>query len=133
MDYPDKQKPSRPARAKSDCFSGVWIHSLCIEKGPANGKLFFTDSTHIKASASRKTEYIRQVKEAANEYLEKLGRYEEAVRKRLESEGKIKPVRCRKRKEKTEIMNRRESRTDPGSGLYKEVFVMSVIRVKKQK
>jgi len=37
----------------------------------------------------------------------------------LEAEGKIKPVRCRKWKEKTETINRRESRTDPESGFYK--------------
>ena len=93
--------------------------AICIEKGLADGKLVFTDSTHIKANASRKTEYIKQVEEVTNEYLEELDQYEEAVRKQLESEGKIKPVRCRKRKEKTEIMNRRESKTDPESGFYK--------------
>jgi len=46
--------------------------TLCIEKGLADGKLVFTDSTHIKANASRKTEYIKQVEEATNEYLEEL-------------------------------------------------------------
>jgi len=76
-------------------------------------------STHIKANASRKTEYIKQVEEVTNEYLEERDQYEEAVRKQLESEGKIKPVRCRKRKEKTEIINRHESKTDPESGFYK--------------
>ncbi len=81
--------------------------------------MVFADSTHIKANASRKTEYIKQVEEVTNEYLEELDQYEEAVRNQLESEGKIKPVRCRKRKEKTEIVNRRESRTDPESGFCK--------------
>ena len=93
--------------------------AICIEKGLADGKLVFTDSTHIKANASRKTEYIKQVEEVTNEYLEELDQYEEAVRKQLESEGKIKPVRCRKRKKKTEIINRHESKTDPESGFYK--------------
>ena len=46
--------------------------AICIEKGLADGKLVFTDSTHIKANASRKTEYIKQVEEATNEYLEEL-------------------------------------------------------------
>lgn len=59
------------------------------------------------------------MEEVTNEYLEELDQYEEAVRNQLESEGKIKPVRCRKRKEKTEIVNRRESRTDPESGFCK--------------
>ncbi len=93
--------------------------TLCIEKGLADGKLVFTDSTHIKANASRKTEYIKQVEEVTNEYLEELDQYEEAIRNQLESEGKIEPVSCRIRKEKTEIINRRESRTDPESGFYK--------------
>ena len=75
--------------------------------------------THIKANASRKTEYIKQTEEVTNEYLKELDQYEEMVRTQLESEGKIKPVRCKKRKEKMEIISRRESRTDPESGFYK--------------
>ncbi len=63
--------------------------AICIEKGLADGKLVFTDSTHMKANASRKTEYIKQVEEVTNEYLEELDQYEEAVRKQLESEGKM--------------------------------------------
>ena len=95
------------------------IVTICIEKGLADGKLVFTDSTHIKANASRKTEYIKQTEEVTNEYLEELDQYEEAVRNQLEAEGKIKPVRCRKWKEKAETINRRESKTDPESGFYK--------------
>lgn len=93
--------------------------TVCIEKGLVDGKLVFTDSTHIKANASRKTEYIKLVDEISNQYLKELDQYEEAVRNQLESEGKIKPVTCRKRKEKMETVNRRESKTDPESGFYK--------------
>lgn len=59
------------------------------------------------------------MEEVTNEYLEELDPYEEAVRGQLESEGKLQPVRCRKRKKKTETINRRESKTDPESGFYK--------------
>ena len=60
-------------------------------KGLADGKLVFTDSTHIKANASRKTEYIKQTEEVTNEYLKELDQYEETVRSQLESEGKSSP------------------------------------------
>ena len=43
----------------------------------------------------------------------------EIVECHLESEGKIKPARCRKRKEKTETVHRRVGSTDPESGFYK--------------
>ena len=92
---------------------------LCAEKGLTDGKLVFTDSTHIKADASRKTEYIRQTEKVTNEYLKELNQHEETVRSQLESEGKIKPVRCRKRKEKIQTVNCHVSSTDPESGFYK--------------
>lgn len=76
------------------------IVSICIEKGLADGKLAFTDSTHMKANTSRKTEYIKQTQEATNEYLKELEQYEETVRVQLESEGKTKPARCKERKGK---------------------------------
>ena len=121
---PDHSTVSQNRRRRfngSDLFRNIFqkIVSICIEKGLADGKLVFTDSTHVKANASRKTEYIKQTEEATNEYLKELDKYEETVRAQLESEGKIKPIRCKKRKEKTEIISRRESRTDPESGFYK--------------
>ena len=105
----------------SDLFRNIFqkIVFLCVEKGLADGRLVFTDSTHIKANASRKTEYIKQTEEVTNEYLKELDQYEETVRSQLESEGKIKPARCRKRKEKIETVRRRVSSTDPESGYYK--------------
>ena len=35
--------------------------TICIEKGLAEGKLVFTDATHMKANASQQTEYIKQL------------------------------------------------------------------------
>lgn len=121
---PDHSTISQNRRRRfngSGLFRSIFqkIVTICIEKGLADGKLVFTDSTHIKANASRKTEYIKQTEEVTNEYLEELDQYEEAVRNQLEAEGKIKPVRCRKWKEKAETINRRESKTDPESGFYK--------------
>ena len=121
---PDHSTISQNRRRRfngSDLFRNIFqkIVTVCIERDLVDGKLVFTDSTHIKANASRKTEYIKQAEEVTNEYLEELDQYEEAVRSQLEAEGKIKPVRCRKRKEKIEIVHRRESRTDPESGFYK--------------
>ena len=74
---PDHSTISQNRRRRFNC-SGLFRRilqktvAICIEKGLADGKLVFTDSTHIKANASRKTEYIKQVEEATNEYLEEL-------------------------------------------------------------
>ncbi len=121
---PDHSTISQNRRRRfngSDLFRNIFqkIVFLCVEKGLADGRLVFTDSTHIKANASRKTEYIKQTEEVTNEYLKELDQYEETVRSQLESEGKIKPARCRKRKEKIETVRRRVSSTDPESGYYK--------------
>ena len=121
---PDHSTISQTRRRRfngSDLFRNIFqkIVFLCVEKGLADGRLVFTDSTHIKANASRKTEYIKQTEEVTNEYLKELDQYEETVRSQLESEGKIKPARCRKRKEKIETVRRRVSSTDPESGYYK--------------
>ena len=121
---PDHSTISQTRRRRfngSDLFRNIFqkIVFLCVEKGLADGRLVFTDSTHIKANASRKTEYIKQTEEVTNEYLKELDQYEETVRSQLESEGKIKPARCRKRKEKIETVRRRVSSTGPESGYYK--------------
>ena len=102
---PDHSTISQNRRRRfngSDLFRNIFqkIVSICIEKGLADGKLVFTDSTHMKANASRKTEYIKQTEEVTNEYLKELDQYEETVRTQLESEGKSKPVRCKRRKKK---------------------------------
>lgn len=120
---PDHSTISQNRRRRfnqSNLFRALFerIVTMCIENGLVDGKLVFTDSTHIKANASRKSEYIRQVEAVTNHYLEELDQYEEAVRKQLEEEGKIKPVTCRKRKERTKIVERRESKTDPEAGYY---------------
>ena len=121
---PDHSTISQNRRRRSNSSGLFWdifqkIVFLCVKKGLADGKLVFTDSAHIKANASRKTEYIKQTEEATNEYPKELDQYEETVRSQLESEGKAKPARCRKRKEKIETVHRRVSSTGPESGFYK--------------
>ena len=65
----------------------------CIEAGLVGGELILTDSTHVKANASRQFEVKVHVEKEAVWYMEWLDAYEEAARKRLEGEGKIKPKR----------------------------------------
>ena len=58
---PDHSTISQNRRRRfngSGLFRSIFqkIVTICIEKGLADGKLVFTDSTHIKANASWKTE-----------------------------------------------------------------------------
>lgn len=91
----------------------------CMEQGLVDGKLIFTDSTHIKANTSRKSEYIQTIEVLSNEYLEELDVYENEERKKLEEEGKIKPQKIHKRQEKRKIITQRKSKTDEEAGFYK--------------
>ena len=95
-----------------------WFLGLDImDKVPDHSTI--SQNRHRRFNGSDLFRNIFQKEEVTNEYLKELDQYEETVRAQLESEGKIKPVRCRKRKEKIEIISRRESRTDPESGFYK--------------
>ena len=49
----------------------------CVEKGLVSGKLMAADSTHVKANASRASEYLEEVREEPGAYWERLDRYEE--------------------------------------------------------
>ena len=65
--------------------------AMCIDKGLVDGKLILTDSTHVKANASKKTECKITVEKEAAWYMERLDKYEALERDRLEGLGKIKP------------------------------------------
>ena len=69
------------------------ILSVCIEKGLVDGRLILTDSTHIKANASKKTEYRILVEKEAAWYMERLDKYEALEREKLERLEKIRPKR----------------------------------------
>jgi len=91
---------------------------MCIEKGLVDGKLILTDSTHVKANASRKSEYKVLVEKEAAWYMERLDRYEAWERERLEETGKIRPKQERHQKETTpKPAEKTVSVTDPEAGI----------------
>jgi len=93
----------------------LWV---CMENGLVDGKLVLTDSTHVKANASKKSEIKVQVEKQALAYWKRLNEYEEAERRALEAEGKIAPAKkCRTSKEKPKIIQKTTSTTDPDAGL----------------
>jgi len=93
------------------------ILAMCMERGLVDGKLILTDSTHIRANASRKSEVKVVVKKEAASYLKRLDKYETAEREKLEREGKIKPKRTYHKKiVKPELVKRTVSTTDPEAG-----------------
>ena len=92
----------------------------CMEKGLVDGKLIVTDSTHVKANASRQSEHVVEVEKAACGYLSKLDEYEQVERTRLENAGKLPHKEPVARRETTpKIISKRVSRTDPEAGFYK--------------
>ena len=93
------------------------VLAICIETGLVDGKLILTDSTHVKANASRKSEYRLMVEKEAAWYMELLDKYEVLEREKLEGFGKIRPKReSRKPKKSPESMEKTVSSTDPESG-----------------
>jgi len=91
---------------------------MCMEKGLLDGKLILTDSTHVKANASRKTEYRIVVEKETAWYMERLDRYEQQERVYLEKAGLIPPkgIRYRKKTEPKRV-EKRISTTDPEAGM----------------
>ncbi len=126
----DERVPDHSTISQNRCrrFSGknlyrslfVQVVRQCMDKGLVEGKLIVTDSTHMKANASRKSEQVIEVEYHASEYLVKLDDYEQAERSRLENAGKI-PAKnpTRSHKEKSKIVSKRISRIDPEAGFYK--------------
>jgi len=119
---PDHSTISQLRRRKfngTDLFRKLFerVLVLCIEKELVDGKLILTDSTHVKANASRKSEYTVLVEKEAAWYMERLDRYETMERERLEKVGKIKPKRNRNTgKTKPVQVEKTVSATDPEAG-----------------
>jgi transposase len=119
---PDHSTISQLRRRKlngTDLFRRIFEHilSICIEDGLVDGKLILTDSTHVKANASKKSEIKIQAEKEAAAYWDRLDRYEEMERERLLAENKIKPPRSRREtKKQAEIVSKRISTTDPDAG-----------------
>ena len=119
---PDHSTISQLRRRKfngPDLFRRLFerVLALCIEKELVDGKLILTDSTHVKANASRKSEYTVLVEKEAAWYMERLDRYEAMERERLEQAGKIKPKRNRSVSESEPVqVEKTVSTTDSEAG-----------------
>ena len=89
----------------------------CVARGLASGRLVATDSSHMKANASRASEELVEVTEEAGAYWERLDRYEEEGLKELERRtGKRRGKRTKQVKKSARRTHKRVSRTDPEAG-----------------
>lgn len=92
----------------------------CIEKGLVSGRLAATDSTHVKANASRASEYLVEMPEEPGVYWERLDSYEEEGLEELAKRtGKRRKKRTKQIKKDTRRSHKRVSRTDPEAGHMK--------------
>lgn len=86
----------------------------CVEKGLVSGRLMTTDSTHVKANASRASEYLVEVREEPEVYWEQLDAYEEEGLAELERRtGRRREKRVNQIKRDKRRTHKRVSRTDP--------------------
>lgn len=103
-------------------FRGLFeaVVKQCVERGLASGRLVGTDSTHVKASASRASEYLVEVKEEPGAYWERLDSYEEEGLEEVERRtGKRRKKRTKQISRDHRRSHKRVSRTDPGAGHMK--------------
>jgi transposase len=85
---PDHSTISQLRRRKfngSDLFKELFAHvlRLCVEAGLLSGKLLLTDSTHIKANATKMAKVTVEIEQNMTEYFERLDAYEAEERERL--------------------------------------------------
>ena len=89
----------------------------CIAKGLVSGRVVGTDSTHVKANASRASEELVEIAEAPGAYWEQLDGYEEEGLEELARQtGKRRKKRTKQIKRDNRRTHKRVSRTDPESG-----------------
>src|SRR5699024_4441069 len=92
----------------------------CVAKGLASGRLVGTDSTHVKANASRASEELVALQESPGAYWERLDAYEEEGLEELERRtGKRRKKRVKQIKKDRRQTKKRVSRTDPEAGHMK--------------
>ena len=92
----------------------------CVEKGLVSGRVIGTDSTHVRANASRASEELVEVVEEAGVYWEKLDAYEEEGLEQLAAQtGKRQKKRTKQIKRDNRRTHKRISRTDPEAGHMK--------------
>jgi transposase len=89
----------------------------CVEAGLVSGRIVGTDSTHVKAYASRASEYLAEVTEEPGVYWERLDQYEELAQEDLARKtGRLQKKRVKQIKRDRRHPHRRMSRTDPEAG-----------------
>nr|WP_325205096.1 transposase [uncultured Oscillibacter sp.] len=92
----------------------------CVEKGLVSGRLAVTDSTHIKANASRASEQEIDVPEEAGNYWKPLDAYEEEGLEELKQRTRKRRAKRTKQVKKDKCRSRKKvRRTDPESGCMK--------------
>ena len=89
----------------------------CIEGGLVSGRLAATDSTHVKANASRESEYLVEISEEPGIYWERLDGYEEEGLEELARRtGRRRKKRVKQVKRDRRRTHKRVSSTDPDAG-----------------
>lgn len=92
----------------------------CIEKGLVSGRLVATDSTHVRANASRASEVLVEMPEEPGAYYDRLDAYEEEALKQLPpKKGRREGKRTQQLKRKNRRTKKRVSVTDPEAGHMK--------------
>jgi len=85
---PDHSTISQLRRRKfndADLFKKLFMRvlTLCAEKGLVSGRLLITDSTHVKAHASKNSKITVEIERRTAEFFEQLDAYEAIERERL--------------------------------------------------
>lgn len=92
----------------------------CVSAGLVSGRVVATDSTHVKACASRSSEYLREADEEPGIYWERLDAYEERGLEELEQKtGRRRKQRTKQIQKDKRRPKKQVSRTDPESGYLK--------------
>jgi hypothetical protein len=112
---PDHSTISQLRRRKfkdADLFKKLFMRvlELCAEKGLISGRLLVTDSSHVKASASKSSKIKIAIERQTAEFFEQLDTYEAVERERLGM-----PEIERKTPE-SKMVEQTQSTTDPEAG-----------------
>jgi len=96
----------------ADLFRKLFVHVLilCAEKGLVSGRLLITDSTHVKANASKMSKITVEIERQTIEFFEMLDAYEGQERERLGMPEITRKPPASKQTEQT------QSVTDSGAG-----------------
>jgi hypothetical protein len=112
---PDHSTISQLRRRKfndADLFKKLFtrVLKLCVEAGLVSGKLLLTDSTYVKANASKTSKYTALAEHETQAYFKRLDAYEAEERKQLSMPEIERKLPENKKTEQT------KSTTDPDAG-----------------